>query len=274
MERNKVKFSDGFTAEYYFSNDDAIQDKKIFLPYLHDKTEVYILIEGRSSFVVGDKTYSLSPCDALVIPPFTLHHCILPEPSVHKHFCLWLGGANDAFNEVLQNRDFPVYLPAGENTENLKKVCGYFKREYDNTDKLGLITHIAELLYLFKKSANAVNVHAEERKNDIIPAVLQKVLTDIKENFAEIYTVYELAERNYISPSTLTRLFKKYLQTTPKEYLEAQKLVMAKIYLGGGCNVKEACEKAGFPNCSNFIRTFKRKYSMTPAKYRSSYERD
>ena len=72
MERNKVKFSDGFTAEYYFSNDDAIQDKKIFLPYLHDKTEVYILVEGRSSFVVGDKTYSLSPCDALVIPPFTL----------------------------------------------------------------------------------------------------------------------------------------------------------------------------------------------------------
>ena len=109
MDKISFNATESVTVEFYVANDDTLQDKKIFLPHLHDKTEIYILLDGDSSFVVGDETISLSPYDALVIPPYTLHHCILPKPTKHNHACFWINGSFDAFNEVLQNRDFLTF---------------------------------------------------------------------------------------------------------------------------------------------------------------------
>lgn len=271
---DKITFSaaESVTVEFYVANDDTLQDKKIFLPHLHDKTEIYILLDGSSSFVVGDETVSLSPYDALVIPPYTLHHCILPKPTKHNHACFWINGSFDAFNEVLKNDNFPLYVPDDKSGE-LKTVCEYFDENFDESDKLGVFKRVCDLLYYLKNAAKIKPVSKPENDEILLPA-LAKILADVKENSAEISGTKDIAERNFISVSTLTRLFEKHLNITPKEYLDYQKLSMAKIYLGNGCNVKEACEKAGFPNCSNFIRLFKDKFSITPNKYRKAYKSD
>lgn len=272
MDKISFNATESVTVDFYVANDDTLQDKKIFLPHLHDKTEIYILLDGSSSFVVGDETVSLSPYDALVIPPYTLHHCILPKPTKHKHACFWINGSFDAFNEVLKNDNFPLYVP-DDKSEELKTVCEYFAENFDENDKLGVFKRVCDLLYYLKNAAKIKPVSNPE-SDEILPPALAKILADVKENSAEISGTKDIAERNFISVSTLTRLFEKHLNITPKEYLDYQKLSMAKIYLGNGCNVKEACEKAGFPNCSNFIRLFKDKFSITPNKYRKAYKSD
>ena len=267
-----LEIAEKITFEYYVNTENTFYDRKIFLPHLHDKTEIYILLDGDSSFVVGDETISLSPYDALVIPPYTLHHCILPKPTKHNHACFWINGSFDAFNEVLKNDNFPLYVPDDKSGE-LKTVCEYFAENFDESDKLGVFKRVCDLLYYLKNAAKIKPVSKPE-SDEILPPALAKILVDVKENSAEISGIKDIAERNFISVSTLTRLFEKHLNITPKEYLDYQKLSMAKIYLGNGCNVKEACEKAGFPNCSNFIRLFKDKFSITPNKYRKAYKSD
>ncbi len=148
-----------------------------------------------------------------------------------------------------------------------------FAFNYDENDKLGVFKRVCDLLCYLKNAAKVTPVLKPE-KDEILPPALAKILADVKENSAEIGGTKDIAERNFISVSTLTRTFEKYLNITPKEYLDYQKLSMAKIYLGKGCNVKEACEKAGFPNCSNFIRLFKDKFSITPNEYRKAYKSD
>lgn len=275
MDKKSINFetAEKITFEYYVDAGNAFYDRKIFVPHLHDKTEIYVLLDGKSMFMIGDETVSLSPYDAVVIPPYTLHHCILPKPTKHNHACFWVKGSFEAFDEILKNDKFPIRVP-NDNSDELKGICEYFAYNYDEKDKLGVFKRLCDLLYYLKNAAKITKTAPKPENDEILPPALAKILVDIKENSAEISGTKDIAERNFISVSTLTRLFEKHLSITPKEYLDYQKLSMAKIYLGNGYNVKEACEKAGFPNCSNFIRLFKDRFSTTPNKYRKAYKSD
>ena len=104
----------------------------------------------------------------------------------------------------------------------------------------------------------------------MLPNTLKKILNDINKNFAEIPSINYLTDKYFISHSQLCRLFKQYLHTTPKLYLETKRLANAKIMLKNGKTVIEACIESGFPDYSNFIRLFKTSFGMTPNQYKKS----
>ena len=66
------------------------------------------------------------------------------------------------------------------------------------------------------------------------------------------------------------RLFKEHLNTTPKTYLESKRLVHSQILLKEGKSVLDACMESGFPDYSNYIRLFKRRFGVTPKQYKDS----
>ena len=72
----------------------------------------------------------------------------------------------------------------------------------------------------------------------------------------------------FVSTSTLNRLFRTYLLTTPMKYIEAKRLAYSRYLLKNGSTVLSACMEAGFSDCSNYIRTFRKRFSITPGQYR------
>lgn len=78
-----------------------------------------------------------------------------------------------------------------------------------------------------------------------------------------------LCEAMDYSRPQMNRLMKKYLNTTPHDFLMDCKLRYAEgLLLDSDMNLQEIIEAVGYSSCSAFIRNFKSKYYCTPMKYK------
>lgn len=96
---------------------------------------------------------------------------------------------------------------------------------------------------------------------------MQQVLLYMNTSFLEIQSIQEVCDRFYISQATLSRWFQKYAGVSPRTFLESKRLAYAKQLLNKGDTVTQAASKAGFSDCSHFIRVFKKKFGDTPKAY-------
>ena len=82
----------------------------------------------------------------------------------------------------------------------------------------------------------------------------------------------DLAQYVGKSPSECCRQFKAVTTMTLGEYIESVRLEKAAQLLKTGLQpVSRIGEIVGYPTCAYFIRRFKRKTGMTPARYRKTW---
>ena len=95
-----------------------------------------------------------------------------------------------------------------------------------------------------------------EEKRDIIEAVQEY----LKEHFAESQlSLNSVAEKFYLNPSYLSRIFKERTGRTLTEYLNQIRIFHACNYLeAGGWKIYEIAEKVGIPNADYFGRCFRK----------------
>ena len=105
---------------------------------------------------------------------------------------------------------------------------------------------------------------------EVLPREMQEIVEDINDNFAEYRYVSDIVEKYYISQATLNRWFRKYLHISPREFLEAKKLSLAKQLLLEGKSVTDSCMLSGFSDCSHFISVFKKHFGETPFKFKNN----
>ena len=109
---------------------------------------------------------------------------------------------------------------------------------------------------------------ADGARTATLPLQLSEIIRYIKQSFLEIRSVSDITQRFFISASTLNRWFRTYLHTSPREYIEMQRLAYAMELLRGGAAVTAAATNAGFSDCSHFIVLFKKKVGQTPLEYK------
>ncbi len=255
-----------YSTTYYFQTNDATQSARIFPHHVHDQIEFYILLEGDVSFAIESSIYKMSAGDAVVMKPNEMHNCILNSSSQHKHICFWFDPTCEfIFGDFLRHEFGKNNLisPTPENKARLFTIYQEMQSATKENDKHKLFYLSLEMLDLFRKSLSA---NAETKT---LPHSFKQVLNEIDENFKTISSVSQLAKKFFISQSTLVRLFRTHLHTTPKQYIESKRLAYSRRLLKNGASVTYACLEAGFSDCSNFIRLFKKRYLVTPRQYRS-----
>ena len=232
--------------------------------HVHSCYEIYINLSGEVSFLHADKLYSIEAGDVIFSEPGEFHHCIYKKPCVHEHYCLWFD-----VSEGSSVRDF------------LKKhrISGRVRLESENKDRLlSLLSALKDSKEEFERSLfflNILNLLKEKEGNAIeenktLPHKMQTVLEYLNERFFEIDSVGVIAEYLHVSIPTVNRWFREYLHLSPSEFIRAKKLSYAEKLIRGEASVTEACYKAGFTDCSRFIRLFKQNYGKTPLQYKKS----
>jgi len=78
-----------------------------------------------------------------------------------------------------------------------------------------------------------------------------------------------LSERFYTSKYHLMREFKKHTGFTLHNYIQKKRLILAKALLRDGIRITEVYQQCGFGDYSNFIRSFRNMYKVSPKKYGS-----
>ncbi len=101
---------------------------------------------------------------------------------------------------------------------------------------------------------------------------LQLVLVLLDDNMRCQLAIRDLAEAVNLSPGRLAHLFKSEIGVSPQRYLNNLRLEKAKGCLENGVlRVKEIAAEFGFPNVSQFCRSFKARYGTTPKEYRKAH---
>jgi Response regulator containing CheY-like receiver domain and AraC-type DNA-binding domain len=108
-----------------------------------------------------------------------------------------------------------------------------------------------------------------ERRSGSVRAV-DAVKAIIASGYHEELDLASLAERVYLTPSYLSRLFKQETGVTITDYLIGVRIEQAKKLLRGRPDLKtyEVGERVGYPDSAYFNKLFKRIVGMTPNEYR------
>ena len=263
----KIPTVSSFEADYYFSEDNDTLPARIFPAHVHDTMELYILLEGDASFIVESTLYRLSAGDAIISKPNEIHNCVLNSMSVHKHLCFWFDASCAfLFSDFLSHEfgENNLLSPTAEDKAILQELYARLKAASDNKDERKQFYLMLEMLEIFRRSI----VKENDRHN--MPPLLQVILDDMNKNFRTIASLGYFSQKYFVSQSTLNRLFKEYLHTTPKLYLETKRLAYSRVLLREGETVLTAAMNAGFSDYSNYIRLFKKRFGMTPRKYQKN----
>ena len=103
-------------------------------------------------------------------------------------------------------------------------------------------------------------------------SIAEQVLDDINRHLSQTMYRDELAKRLHVSPDHLTRTVKRATGLTLSEYIQAQRVELAKQLLC--CTRKKVSEIAlsvGYPHFSQFSTLFKKHTGMTPQAYRAKH---
>ncbi len=102
-----------------------------------------------------------------------------------------------------------------------------------------------------------------------MPSWLIQLKETLDTGYAEHFSLDELSGRFHINKYQICRDFKKYLKTTPLQYINSIRLEHAKELLQNtSLQVNEISWRVGFENVNYFIQLFKRENGTTPALYR------
>lgn len=86
--------------------------------------------------------------------------------------------------------------------------------------------------------------------------------------------VTELADAASVSVSTLERLFKEHMNTTPRQFILQVKMSAAcDRLINSGQQVKEIAASLGYEEHANFTRAFTKVMGMSPRSYQRFYKR-
>ena len=93
-------------------------------------------------------------------------------------------------------------------------------------------------------------------------------------NYSRSISLDDIAEQAMVSKSTALNLFRKYLHITPVNYLINYRLKQAGQLLSKTeKKVSLISSETGFHNVDYFCRLFKKRYQLTPTKYRKQKSR-
>lgn len=97
-------------------------------------------------------------------------------------------------------------------------------------------------------------------------AQLRTVLTMLHEDYAQAWTIEDLAQRASMSRATLARRFKQALGLPVMTYLSRLRITRASRLLGTGASLETIARQTGYGSAESMRKAFKRLTGRTPAQ--------
>lgn len=105
--------------------------------------------------------------------------------------------------------------------------------------------------------------------NDMFSQLFNAALKYIHANVASQTSVDSVAKAVGVSRGYLSKIFSKFIDQSPKQYITSYHMNEAKSLLSGtSMSVSEVASAVGFENISDFTRTFKKTVGVSPTRFR------
>lgn len=233
-------------------------------PYFHWlQTEA-----GIGEVWIADTLVSLRAGQGILIAPFVPHR-YAPQhyPKWVTNFATFDGSINEQLSKVVKTNS---YLLAEDDVNfsfsNWVNQQTALLSSNTYVDQLQLSLACYEFLLQLRQFSNE---HASQQ-HPLFQEYVEPTIKEIETNFASELTVELLAQKSYISPQYLTRLFQRFLHVSTYRYIlqfrinKAKELLVNEIDL----DVQQISHFTGFKDASHFVASFKKETGFTPLEFR------
>ncbi|GIP26527.1 AraC family transcriptional regulator [Paenibacillus sp. J23TS9] len=253
--------------------------------HIHRHCELYYLFGGERYFFIKDRIYPVRSGDLVFVPSNEVHRTSDTGVPNHERVVLYFN--MEYFEQMVEEEAELLLAPflrsnrvlhlAEADKLRIEQLLYEMLREIqDQSPGYELaVRHAAALTLLFAAREVLHPKHASSEEA-VSPAAarITEIARFISEHYQEPLTLGSLSERFYLSPSHLSRTFKKYTGFGLIEYIgitrtkEAQRLLRETDE-----RITVISELSGFENFSHFEKVFKSFSRMSPRSYRSGFHR-
>lgn len=249
-----------------------------FGPHQHEHIEINFVKKGKCFMKFNDDVVCFEKNDVMIIYPNNEHYFyvsekptslvqlefkldIFPElklkPAMEDHLIF-------LHNIFTNSQKYMKIIYNPEITDLIEKIVVEIQEERDNYIILSRLMY-AQLFINISRHLKETLKYTQVLPNDC----LNKALKIINSKFNDELNLEEIANKCFISSRYLRNLFKKYLNTSPIDYIISLKINKAKELMRNSMlNLKEIGYQTGFSNQPYFCKKFKEITGMVPYEYR------
>lgn len=241
----------------------------------HSEIELIYIVDGECQAAVEDMLWHLQKDDVLLVNSNKKHRLMITSGALVCKIRLSYVDICSQLGENYIRFKCNSTVEYGPKYEDLRRKIQDVLLEYMNNDgrqpyRLGALfyTLISELLDHFKLATSAVGL-SREQAND---AKLSEILNYIEVNYAEPISLSEIAQKLFVSVSSLSRFFVKMTGQSFVHYLKIFRLEKAAAAVAQTDQpITRIAVEHGFSNPSAMNKDFKKYYGMAPLEYRKTY---
>lgn len=238
--------------------------KSVF--HTHHFTELFFVVNGEGNFLFRDKTYRIKAGDLVIIPPYMEHTEQSIKGTPLEYYVIGVDG---------------VSFQHADDQTNVQVFCNF-------SNKSLIADLLGQMLYEVRNPAYGSDKICQNlleilllriiRYQHVIPVPLTstymtKECARIKEfldsNYSEHITLDTLTELTHMNKYYMAHSFAKYTGKSPIQYLNQRRMEAACTLLKDtDHSIASISASVGFSSQSYFTQAFRKKYGITPIKYR------
>lgn len=219
---------------------------------------------GALSLSYEEHAFVIGAGHACVLPP-SVSCPLFAEQDTRLLYAVLTGqAASDLLSETLGRS---VFFPQGcaALAETLLPLLQAEETESSLSGTAVSASAYALLTRLYRRSA-------EPGGEACYPALVCDALAILREDFAFLYGVDDLANRLQVSAPHLIRLFTRSVGISPGRYLTHLRIEYAKLVLRSGeTSIEAVAASSGFSGASYFGKVFRRETGVTPRQYAAAH---
>ncbi len=275
-----VQHGDGsYPFRYYYENI-AQFDFNCIDWHWHTELEFVYIESGAPALWIGTQQFELSEGNGIFINSKVLHRFYSPADAFIPNFVFMPSfiAAQDSF--IYQKYVLPIvsssltYQVFCKEIPWQARVLSLMQQiisAQDSSSRELLTSFLMQNLWLeLYENMDISQTHEQDPHFCASQVRVQLMMQYIHSNYAHALSLDDIAGHAMVSKSTALNLFRKYLHTTPIDYLISYRLKQAALLLSKTeKKVYTISSETGFNNVDYFCRLFKKRYHLTPTQYRA-----
>lgn len=253
--------------------------------HFHKKYELYYLISGSRRYFIDDSTYLVNAGDIVLVNSDEIHKTGPVGDEGHTRAVMNFNedllspfGGNEKVDLLsCFKRGIHIVSPPMRMRTMIESLFRRIYEERDSSTPASLVMRcclVCELLLYIDRFISEQD--SELKDNEYIRnKTIDDVKCHISAHYNEELSLSDIATKFYLSPSYLSRLFKRVTGLSIVEYINSVRIMSAKNLLEKTDNrISDIARQSGFSTTIHFTRVFKASTSLSPQQYRKVHKQN
>lgn len=250
--------------------------------HIHDEYELYYLIEGSGAYHIDGKEFSIKKGNLVVLNKNLIHRTFYEPDQAHERFLIEFKSnritqqlekfLNLELNNFFQKYTGIYFVEPDQQLQILDLFKTILTETQQKTDHYQQVIAL-KLTELFLTIMRLERSYSGDKHENPLKStkerLVQKAIVFIHQHLTEEIQLQSIANALYVNKSYLSRVFKESTTLTTSEYINLERIRIAKRYLKiSSLSIEEVAQDVGYRQNSYFIKVFKKYTELTPLQYR------